>query len=120
LQEAGDEGAWPQTGTDAGGELNGVSDGGSVTPLRVEALAAAPAAVRRRALRLWLAGGRGNLRRLELCHVEAVERLLESGRGGRVAELPGGCAVVRRRRWLVFRGNSVEGGESAGGAGGAA
>jgi tRNA(Ile)-lysidine synthase len=75
----------------------------AVAPLRVGVLAAAPEAVRRRALRLWLAAGRGDLRRLELRHVESVERLLAGARGGRVAELPGGCAVVRRRRWLFFR-----------------
>jgi len=77
---------------------------GRVPPLRVEALAGAAEAVRRRALRLWLAAGRGDLRRLELRHVETVERLLAGARGGRVAELPGGCSVVRRRRWLFFRG----------------
>lgn len=79
-------------------------NGGAVAPLRVEVLAAGAEAVRRRALRLWLAAGRGDLRRLELRHVESVERLLAGARGGRVAELPGGCAVVRRRRWLFFRG----------------
>ncbi|HLL77831.1 MAG TPA: tRNA lysidine(34) synthetase TilS [Pyrinomonadaceae bacterium] len=97
LEEAADEAALSQ--------LEGIADGGGgrVPPLRVEALAGAAEAIRRRALRLWLAGGRGDLRRLELRHVEAVERLLAGSRGGRVAELPGGCAVVRRRRWLFFR-----------------
>ena len=85
---------------DSADENNGVV----VAPLRVEVLAAGAEAVRRRALRLWLAKGRGDLRRLELRHVESVERLLAGSRGGRVAELPGGCAVVRRRRWLFFRG----------------
>jgi hypothetical protein len=75
----------------------------AVAPLRVEALAGAGEAVRRRALRLWLAAARGDLRRLELRHVESVERLLAGTRGGRVAELPGGSSVVRRRRWLFFR-----------------
>ena len=79
----GDEGAWP---------------------LRVEVLASAHTALRRRALRLWLARGRGDLRRLELAHLVAIERLLEGTRGGRVAELPGGCRVERRRGLLVYRG----------------
>jgi tRNA(Ile)-lysidine synthase len=88
--------------------------------LRVESLAAAPRAVRRRALRQWIARGRGGLRRVELVHVLAVEKLLEGTRGGRVAELPGGCRVERRRGWLRFRGaaegaRDVEEGE--GGAG---
>jgi tRNA(Ile)-lysidine synthase len=73
-------------------------------PLRVGVLAAAPAAVRGRALRRWLAGGRGDLRRIESVHVRAVERLLGGVRGGRVAELPGGSRVERRRGWLFFRG----------------
>ena len=73
-------------------------------PLRVGVLAGAAAALRRRALRQWIARGRGDLRRLELAHVVAVERLLAGARGGRVAELPGGARVERRRGWLLFRG----------------
>lgn len=122
LTEAADEGARSQfDGTEAGGaesKRRGLragesvnknsggrleNGGGRVAPLRVEVLAAGAEAVRRRALRLWLAAGRGDLRRLELRHVESVERLLAGSRGGRVAELPGGCSVVRRRRWLFFR-----------------
>jgi tRNA(Ile)-lysidine synthase len=72
-------------------------------PLRVSVLVGAPAALRRRALRLWLAEGRGGLRRIESAHVLAVERLLEGERGGRVAELPGGGRVERRRGRLYFR-----------------
>jgi hypothetical protein len=44
------------------------------------------------------------LRRVELAHVVAVEKLLEGSRGGRVAELPGGGCVERRGRWIFFRG----------------
>jgi tRNA(Ile)-lysidine synthase len=89
----------------APGEVDAECDRGgrSVAPLRIESLAAAAEAVRRRALRLWLAAGRGSARRLELRHIESVERLLAGSRGGRVAELPGGCSVIRRRRWLFFR-----------------
>lgn len=75
-----------------------------VPPLRVGVLARAPQALRRRALRRWIGAGRGDLRRVEMVHVASVERLLEGARGGRVAELPGGCSVERRRGWLVFRG----------------
>ncbi|HEV2763412.1 MAG TPA: tRNA lysidine(34) synthetase TilS [Pyrinomonadaceae bacterium] len=75
----------------------------SPPPLRVEVLASAPPPVRRRALRLWIERGRGDLRRMELAHVEAVERLLEGERGGRVAQLPGGARVERRRGRLLFR-----------------
>jgi tRNA(Ile)-lysidine synthase len=72
-------------------------------PLRVEVLNGAPAALRRRALRLWVARGRGGLRRISLANVSAVERLLKGERGGRVAELPGGARVERRKGLLTFR-----------------
>jgi tRNA(Ile)-lysidine synthase len=76
--------------------------------LRVEVLSAAPLALRRRALRLWVARGRGGLRRISLAHVEAVERLLKGERGGRVAELPGGARVERRKGLLTFHCKKVE------------
>jgi tRNA(Ile)-lysidine synthase len=106
LTEAADEGAQPRAGR--GGVLTGKSVGrgasGGVPPLRVEVLAGAMPAVRRRAIREWLAGGRGDLRRLELAHVVGVEKLLAGVRGGRVAELPGGGRVERRGRWIFFCG----------------
>lgn len=68
--------------------------------LRVSALLAAPSALRRRALRQWLAAGRGNLRRLEMVHLLAIEGLLVGERGGRVIELPGGATVSRKRGLL--------------------
>jgi len=72
--------------------------GKSVRPsVNVKLLAAAPPALRRRALRLWLAEGRGDLRRVERVHLLGVERLLEGSKGGRVAELPDGTKVRRVR-----------------------
>ncbi len=76
-----------------------------VGSLSVNILACAPASVRRRALRLWIAEGRGNLRRLELVHLLGVEKLLAGERGGRIAELPGGSFVERRRGRLWFHEN---------------
>jgi tRNA(Ile)-lysidine synthase len=76
-------------------------------PVSVAVLREAPAALRRRALRLWLARGRGDLRRIEAAHLLAVERLLGGERGGRVAELPGGGRVERRRGQLLFRPEKV-------------
>jgi hypothetical protein len=70
--------------------------------LSVEVLHGAEVAIRRRALRQWLAVGRGNLRRVQFVHVVAVEKLLAEGRGGRVVQLPGGSMVERRRGWLLF------------------
>jgi tRNA(Ile)-lysidine synthase len=63
----------------------------------VNTLAKAPPALRRRALRQWLAQGRGHLQRVERVHLLGVERLLEGSRGGRVAELPDGTTVRRIR-----------------------
>jgi tRNA(Ile)-lysidine synthase len=74
--------------------------------LSVDVLGRAPVAVRRRALRLWLARGRGDLRRLELVHLAGVEKLLKGERGGRVAELPGNCFVERRRRRIFLKSRS--------------
>ncbi|MDT4952355.1 MAG: tRNA(Ile)-lysidine synthase [Acidobacteriota bacterium] len=71
--------------------------------LSVDVLGRASKAVRRRALRLWLARGRGDLRRLEMVHLVGVEKLLAGERGGRVAELPGGCFVERRRGRLILK-----------------
>jgi tRNA(Ile)-lysidine synthase len=112
LREATDEGArrrvfrsWErdEKGATDEGEARDESEELGASPLRVEVLIKAAAAVRRRALRRWLAVGRGDLRRVELAHVVALERLLEGERGGRVAELPGGGRVERRGRWIFFR-----------------
>lgn len=70
--------------------------------LRVEVLRAASSALRRRALRQWISGGRGNLRRVELVHLAAIESLLAGERGGRIAQLPGGAYIERRKGWLRF------------------
>ncbi|MEJ7618913.1 MAG: ATP-binding protein [Pyrinomonadaceae bacterium] len=65
--------------------------------LRVKILVAARPALRRRALRQWIAEARGDLRRIQLSHVLALEKLLDDRGGGRTAELPGGYSVERRR-----------------------
>ncbi|HEX9543755.1 MAG TPA: tRNA lysidine(34) synthetase TilS [Pyrinomonadaceae bacterium] len=71
--------------------------------LNVKVLLQAPAALRRRALRQWLGEARGNLQRLEMSHLLAVEKLL-TGRGGKVVELPGSFRVTRDRQFLkVFK-----------------
>ena len=74
------------------------------TLLRFDLLAAAPPALRRRALRLWLEQCRGDLKRLERVHIAALERLVLGDRGGRVIELPGGARVSRKRGLLQFIG----------------
>jgi tRNA(Ile)-lysidine synthase len=111
LREAVDESARSRD-DDEGGRGRGVDEslpgrgGNRVSPLRVEVLAGEESpALRRRAIRQWLARARGDLRRVELAHVLAVEKLLAGERGGRVAELPGGGRVERRGRRIFFRGD---------------
>lgn len=71
--------------------------------LQTDLLSGAPPALRRRALRLWLERCRGDLRRLELVHIRAVENLVTENRGGRTIELPGGATVSRKRGLLSFK-----------------
>ncbi|HEV7929642.1 MAG TPA: ATP-binding protein, partial [Nitrosospira sp.] len=77
------------------------------SPLSVSILLQAPAAVRRRALREWILRARGDLKRVEMVHLMAVEKLLGGGRGGRVAELPGGMKATRKRGALELSGEKV-------------
>jgi len=70
--------------------------------LDVKVLSAAPPALRRRALRQWIAEARGSARRLEMVHLSSVEKLLDGNAGGRVVELPSGGRVRRKRNRLEF------------------
>jgi tRNA(Ile)-lysidine synthase len=80
---------------------NAAKNGETRLPLlSVSVLLQSPAAVRRRALREWILRSRGDLKRIERVHLLAVEKLLDGERGGRVAELPGGIEVIRRRGML--------------------
>lgn len=72
--------------------------------LDVNTLLTTPPAVRRRVLREWILRGRGDLRRVERVHLLAVEKLLEGVTGGRIAELPGGMTVTRKRGMLELSG----------------
>ncbi|MDQ1639299.1 MAG: tRNA(Ile)-lysidine synthase [Pyrinomonadaceae bacterium] len=75
--------------------------------LNVKVLLQSPAAVRRRALRQWLGEARGDLQRLEMSHLLAVEKLL-TGRGGSIVELPGSFRVTRNGQFLkVFNSESA-------------
>ena len=81
----------------AASEISADSDETGVPTLRVDVLAAAPAALRRRALRQWVLAGKGNLNRVEHVHLLGLERLLAGDKGGRIAELPNGMQVRRRK-----------------------
>jgi tRNA(Ile)-lysidine synthase len=69
--------------------------------LNVSVLREAPDAIRRRVLRLWLRDERGDLRRVNASHIEAVERLID-GPSGRRVELPEGGGVAREFDCLRF------------------
>jgi tRNA(Ile)-lysidine synthase len=53
-------------------------------------------------LRAWLGQHRGNLRGLELKHIEAIESLLKSRKSGKTVELPGGETIVKENGMLNF------------------
>jgi tRNA(Ile)-lysidine synthase len=74
----------------------------TVPALDVRVMAEAPIAVRRRALRQWISAARGDLRRCELAHIKGIEKLLSGEQGGRVAELPAGDKVMRKRSRIEF------------------
>jgi tRNA(Ile)-lysidine synthase len=59
-------------------------------------------------LRGWLRMRRGNLRSLQLKHIEAIERLILSRKSGKTVELPGGGTVVKQGGSLVFSNIKVE------------
>jgi len=64
--------------------------------------------VRRTILRDWLKDNRGNLRRLELKHIESIEKLIFSRKSGRTIELPGGEIVTKKDGKLHFQKTKVE------------
>lgn len=85
-------------------DLETTNNGKAANVLRLDLLASAPSALRRRALRLWIERCRGSLKRLEHIHIVALEGLVTGNRGGRVIELPGGARVSRKRGLLQYTG----------------
>jgi tRNA(Ile)-lysidine synthetase, N-terminal domain len=59
-------------------------------------------------LRTWIGQQRGNLRGIEMKHIEAIERLIQSRKSGKMAELPGRKAVVKHGGILRFEDLKVE------------
>ncbi|HSK74649.1 MAG TPA: tRNA lysidine(34) synthetase TilS [Pyrinomonadaceae bacterium] len=62
--------------------------------------------MRRQILRLWLKENRGDLRRLEQKHIEAIERLAFSRKSGKTVELPDGETIVKSGGKLFFSAKS--------------
>ena len=85
-------------------DLVSTNNGKAGNVLRLDLLASAPSALRRRALRLWIERCRGNLKRIERIHIVALEELVTGNRGGRVIQLPGGAQVSRKRGLLQYTG----------------
>ncbi len=63
---------------------------------------------RRKALRDWLGHHRGDLREIDLKHLEAIERLILSPKSGRISELPKGEKVVKKGGNVFFEKTEVE------------
>lgn len=67
-----------------------------------------PKAERLRYLRIWLKMRRGDLRRIEFKHLEAIEKLILSEKSGRFIELPGNGKITKSCGKLSFELNIVE------------
>ena len=61
-----------------------------------------PVSIRSRMIRLWLEKARGDLLRIDKAHLDAVDRLIVRGLGGKSIELPGGGLVRIERGILHF------------------
>jgi tRNA(Ile)-lysidine synthase len=85
-----------------------VSNGAQIEILPIKDLKDVFPSMRKVILRDWLKRNRGNLRRLQLTHIEAVEQLIFSRKSGRTIELPGGESVIKKAGKLVFQKMKVE------------
>jgi tRNA(Ile)-lysidine synthase len=79
--------------------------------LSVNLLRQAPAAVRRRALRQWIASASGHLKRVEMVHLLSIDKILESSKGT-VVEMPRGIRISRKGGRLYISVKKVEKGVS--------
>ena len=76
--------------------------------LTIKELVKLPKSIRYRTLRSWLKRHRGNLRRLELKHIKAIDKLATSKKSGRKVELPGNYFVIKNSGKLIFEIEKVE------------
>jgi tRNA(Ile)-lysidine synthase len=77
-------------------------------PLKIADLKKLSAPDLSRSVRSWLASNRGDLRQIEMKHIEAICRLVNSRKSGKTVELPGGTSVVKGSGVLAFGENNVE------------
>jgi tRNA(Ile)-lysidine synthase len=96
------EDAWMRARTDQFLAEYGTKDGEELV-IPVGGLESAPAGLVRRVLRAALRIVGSELRDVTFDHIETVRGLLEAGKSGKVAEIPGGLQVAREFDRLVFR-----------------
>ena len=80
----------------------------NIENLKLSELKLLPEGDLKRKIRSWISANRGNLRRIELKHTEAIERLINSRKSGKTIELPGGDKVYKEGGELVLGKNMVE------------
>ena len=102
LEILADEDAWMRSITDPWLNVNGTKQDDEFV-LDVHALKPAPAAFVRRILRGALRHAGSELHDVRFEHIEAIRRLLESGKSGKLVEIPGGLVVAREFDRLIFR-----------------
>lgn len=66
------------------------------TELKIDDLRDIFPSMRRRILRLWLKENRGDLRRLSVKHIQAIEDLAFSRKSGKEIELPGDLKIIKK------------------------
>ena len=76
--------------------------------LKLADLKLLPESERNKLLRAWLTVNRGDLRQIGLKHIDAIGRLVNSRKSGKIVELPGGSVVVKENGRLTFGKNKVE------------
>lgn len=82
--------------------------GADTSFLPVRKLKLLPSALLGKALRRWLEAERGDLRRIESKHIDAIADLVLSRKSGRYAELPGKKRVVKENGKIFLRDIKVE------------
>ncbi|HLH29697.1 MAG TPA: tRNA lysidine(34) synthetase TilS [Terriglobia bacterium] len=96
------EDAWTRALTDDWISKNGTNEGDDFV-IQGEKLAGEPLALIRRVIRQALREAGSDLQNVSFEHIEAVRSLLEPGKSGKRAEIPGGLQVDREFDRLVFR-----------------
>jgi tRNA(Ile)-lysidine synthase len=92
----------------AAGTAGGIENGSAQEALDLKSLKILEKGQLYRTIRIWLEQKRGNLRQLDMKHIEAIERLVMSRKSGKVVELPGGETVSKQDGSLIFGKLKVE------------